>query len=224
MANYIIRDGFTIESGFTIDAGGILNSIQSTSDVIRSLPPSLFRSIDFKTSSGMLGAVFGERLAEAAGAIVNPIEKGHPDVIPIEGQAASEEELRNYPSGIEIKTTIGNVTTGSELHAGDRRIDFLTGITWQAHHREVEALLGLVWDFADELTGQKVLLPLITGAFYANELHREDWGVISGTTGRNTKVTGMRVSGKRKMGSGWIAILEDERYIDRYKQLLGTDS
>jgi hypothetical protein len=76
---------------------------------------------------------------------VNPIEKGHPDIIPSVGLGSSEEVLRNYPNGLEVKGTIGNIRQGANLRAGMRRIDDLTGITWQAHHREVNHLLGFLW-------------------------------------------------------------------------------
>jgi hypothetical protein len=62
--------------------------------------------------------------------------------------------------------------------------------------------------------------PIISATFYAGNLEKEDWGEISGTEGRNTKVTGMKSSGKKKMGEGWIAIAKDEKYIKRYSVLL----
>lgn len=57
--------------------------------------------------------------------------------------------------------------------------------------------------------------------FYASDLRREDWGEISGTTGRNTKVTGMRSSGKQKMGAGWVMLIDDEKYLKTYPHVLG---
>ncbi len=152
---------------------------------------------------------------------MNPIEKGHPDIIPVEGQSATEAELRNYPQGLEVKVTVGNVITGTKLEAGTARIDKLTGLTWQAHHREVKSLLGLVVDFAgwnwDRGGGRS---PIITAAFFAEGLSVADWGEISGTTGRNTKVTGMRLSGKSKMGKGWQIILDSRHYIKKYGSIL----
>jgi hypothetical protein len=38
---------------------------------------------------------------------------------------------------------------------------------------------------------------VITGIYYSASLEVKDWGKISGKKGRNTKVTGMRASGKR---------------------------
>ncbi|KAA3618815.1 MAG: hypothetical protein DWQ05_07375 [Calditrichaeota bacterium] len=130
--------------------------------------------------------------------------------------------MRNYPEGLEIKCTVGNVEKGSELEVGRKRLPKLTGITWQAHHREVESLMGLVIDFAGKATNDKSY-PVITAAFFSDELTIEDWGKISGTTGRNTKVTGMTASGKGKMGSGWVIIKNEDSYTSRYEKLLSFE-
>lgn len=65
-----------------------------------------------------MGALFATHIAQQTGAIVNPIEKGHPDVIPEKGRGAIEAQLRNYPEGLEIKCTVGNVAKGSSLEPG----------------------------------------------------------------------------------------------------------
>lgn len=56
--------------------------------------------------------------------------------------------------------------------------------------------------------------------YFSNHLDINDWGKISGTTGRNTKVTGMLKSGKIKMAKGNILIIDDISYIKRYRELL----
>jgi len=191
-----------------------------TNNILADLPVSLFRSIDFKTTSSVIGSIFCETLAVTVGAIVNPIEKGHPDIVPRNAANAAEAQLRNYPEGLEVKSTIGNIETGANLRAGERRIDRLTGLTWQAHHQEVENLLGICWDFTNE-TGS-FLYPAITGIFYAQDLEKSDWGSVSGTTGRNTKVSGMRSSGKQKMGSGWVIIADSPEYRTAFRHYLST--
>ena len=157
-------------------------------------------------------------IAGVTEAIVNPIEKGHPDVIPKGGETSSEEELRNYPVGLEVKCTVGNITKGANLRAGQPRINALEGITWQAHHQEVKELLGLVWDFVK--SEHEFNHPKVTAVFYANNLTIDDWGNISGTEGRNTKVTGMKVSGKEKMGQGWVALIDDHLYKQIYQKIM----
>jgi hypothetical protein len=215
---YKVNNSFNIDVGFTVDANDVFKAISQTNNILSDLPATLFRSIDYKTTSAMIGAVFCDTLASVTDGIVNPIEKGHPDIIPSTGADASEEELRNYSSGLEIKCTVGNIVTGANLRAGETRIDKLVGITWQAHHREVTELLGLVWDF---VANKHVFnFPNITAAFYSNTLITDDWGAISGTTGRNTKVTGMKVSGKEKMGRGLIAIVDSREYKEKYKKFL----
>jgi hypothetical protein len=216
--NYTINPFFSIDCGFVINSNHIVEAINQTNSTLGSLPPILYKSIDYKTTSAIIGAIFCDKLANLTDGIVNPIEKGHPDIIPVEGKDCTEKELHNYPEGLEVKCTVGNITKGAHLKAGETRVDFLTGITWQAHHREVNELLGLVWDFLDNKDNFN--FPVITAAFYANNLVADDWGKISGTSGRNTKVTGIRTSGKEKMGKGWIAIINKTPYVDVYQNIL----
>lgn len=219
---YVIREEFRIDVGFSVDAEHIAEATELTNSILDDLPSTLYTSIDYKTTSAIVGSLFCDSIARRCGCIVNPIEKGHPDLIPKEGADCTEEELRNYPHGLEVKSTVGNIERGANLRAGEPRVAKLVGITWQAHHREVRELLGLVWDFPK--LGQAFNYPVITGVFHSGALVTDDWGKISGTTGRNTKVTGMRVSGKTKMGAGWVALLANEEYLEAYAELLGFDA
>ena len=216
--DYRINSGFGISCGFEVTGRHVARAVAHTNRRLTELPFGMFRSIDYKTASAILGSLYCDALSTFTDGVVNPIEKGHPDLIPIEGQDASEEELRNYPCGLEIKTTIGNVRQGANLRAGQSRVGELTGITWQAHHRETKELMGLVWDFLQLHHGHAY--PTITGVFYSDELASEDWGRISGTTGRNTKVTGMKVSGRKKMGDGWVAVVKLDVYERRLEKFL----
>lgn len=219
--SYRVNKKFSIDCGFKVTGEDIHTSVQQANAVFSSLPASLYKSIDFKTTSAVVGAIFCEMLAASVDAIVNPIEKGHPDIVPKDAINASEERLRNYSNGLELKSTIGNIEQGSNLKAGQARIEALTSITWQAHHREVKELLGLVWDFV--ASEQSFNFPCITATFYTNNLTIDDWGEISGTTGRNTKVSGMRTSGKEKMGKGWVLMLDDPKYISIYGRIFKLD-
>lgn len=218
--SYVYNPAVAIECGFQVSGADIVASVIQTNRVLGSLPLTLYTTIDLKTQSGVVGAVFAAELATRVGAIPNPIEKGHPDIVPVAASAATEAELRNYRTGLEIKSTLGGVVKGSELKAGHERIDALVGIVWQAHHREVRSLMGLVWDFVGG-TRTDPAHPSVTGVFYTDELVEDDWGTISGTTGRNTKVTGMTVSGRRKMGVGAIALIDDARHQESYARHLG---
>jgi hypothetical protein len=215
---YKLRSSFATNVGFSVNAQQIAEGVALTNNVLGDLPSTLYRSLDFKTISAIIGSIFCDALASQTDGIINPIEKGHPDIVPPEAENASEAQLRNYKCGLEIKCTVGNVEQGANLRAGVKRISRLTGITWQAHHREVEQLMGVTWDFANEK--EKFSYPAITGVFYTDKLCTEDWGTISGTTGRNTKVTGMRSSGKNKMGEGWIMLLNHPEYLLAFQRLL----
>lgn len=205
--------------GFEVSYEDVLLAVRNVNAFLSALPSNLYMSIDFKTTGAVIGAIFCSKLVEQIpGSVVNPIEKGHPDIIPLSGINSTEEILRNYPGGLEIKGTIGNLRTGANLRAGQMRINDLTGITWQAHHREVNHLMGIIWDFVNQIDGFN--FPVITGVFFSNKLNLNDWGEISGTTGRNTKVTGMLRSGKQKMGKGMVLMYDNANYINRYSRLL----
>lgn len=219
--NYRTRKGFAIDVGFRVTGENVCEAIALTNDILGGLPASLYRSLDFKTVSSIVGSIFCDALASRTEAIVNPIEKGHPDLVPAQAASATEAVLRNFPQGLEIKCTVGNVEQGANLRAGVRRLDKLKSITWQAHHREVESLMGLVWDFANDHDSFKH--PAITAAFYEDDLEEADWGKISGTTGRNTKVCGMTASGKQKMGRGWVVVLDEPEYLAGFEKILGCD-
>ncbi len=218
--SYRVRKDFSVRVGFNLNASDVVHAATLTNGVLSTLPASLYRSLDFKTSSAILGAVFCEHLADRTRAMVNPIEKGHPDIVPRAAAGATEAQLRNYPSGLEVKSTIGNIVQGANLRAGVKRVAQITSITWQAHHRDVRELMGLAWDFVQER--DSFYYPGITGVFYSSDLVMDDWGTISGTTGRNTKVSGMRASGKNKMGQGWVLIWDDDAYVEVFERVLGV--
>jgi hypothetical protein len=222
---YLINNSVTFHVGFDLTVKHVIEAIRQTNTALGALPFTLYKSIDYKTSSSIVGALFCAEIASVTTGIVNPIEKGHPDVLPASAARASEEQLRNFPEGLEVKTTIGSVTQGRDLRAGSPRIGDLTTITWQAHHREVRELLGLVWDFVAVTTGGvQHFLPTVTGAFYTRTLVPDDWGAISGTTGRNTKVTAMKTSGREKMGRGWVTVIDVDLYVRKYTNILAISN
>jgi hypothetical protein len=219
--SYRVNENFSIHCGFNVTAEDVLHATTLTNSVLAALPASLFRSIDFKTSSAVLGAIFCEHLADRTMSIVNPIEKGHPDILPASAAHAPEGTLR-YHCGLEIKSTIGNISQGANLRAGIRRVEHMVGITWQAHHRDVTSLMGLTWDFVQ--SQESFNYPGITGIFYSSSLIQADWGAISGTTGRNTKVSGMRASGREKMGAGWVLLWNEDIYEAMFERLIPTSA
>lgn len=203
MHNYIVNQNINFNCGFPLSTTDVVNAIHNTNDVLEKLPASLFRSIDYKTTSAMIGCILCENIAIATNgmAIVNPIEKGHPDIVPQQAIECTEEQLRNYPRnypiGLEVKCTIGGVPKGSNIGKAAPRIDNISNVTWQAHHQEVSELFGVTFDYIPTSSGYK---PVITATFYCDHLCISDWGDISGTKGRNTKVCGMKASGRKKWG------------------------
>lgn len=219
-SDYRSNPNFKLDCGFEVSDLSVLNSVARTNRVMEALPLSLFRTVDFKAQSGMVGAVFASELASEVGAIPNPIEKGHPDIVPVAAADASESQLRNYPSGLEVKSTVGTITQGVKRMPGQARIGHLTSINWQAHHRNVEQLMGITWDYV-EGTADQSTAPCVTGVFFADDLTQDDWGQIAGTTGRNTKVTGMKATGRSKMANGAVVLLNEPEYLRAFRAKVG---
>ncbi|MEC4986471.1 MAG: hypothetical protein SAJ37_11835 [Oscillatoria sp. PMC 1068.18] len=126
---YRINPNWKIFCGFEINSQHILTALDQTHSILDLLPATLYRNIDYKTTSSIVGSIFCANLAITTNSIVNPIEKGHPDLIPQEGENSPEEILRNYPVGLEVKSTIGNVIKGAKIKAGNPRVQSLTSIT-----------------------------------------------------------------------------------------------
>ena len=221
MHKYKVNTAVKFNCGFPLSIDNVMTAIHNTNDALEKLPVSLFRSIDYKTTSAMIGCILCESIAFTTNgaAVVNPIEKGHPDIIPSQALGSSEEQLRNYPLGLEVKCTVGGVPKGLDIKKASPRINYLENVTWQAHHQEVTELLGITFDYIRSFSGYT---PVISAAFYSDQLSISDWGEISGTKGRNTKVSGMKASGKAKMGAGWFAVLADSPiYWEKYSKLFG---
>lgn len=173
MVRYRLRTDFKVDVGFSVSADQVLKAAELTNSTLTDLPAGLYRSLDYKTTSAIVGSLFCDALASHTKGIVNPIEKGHPDIIPPAGARATEEQLRNYPQGLEVKCTVGNIEQGANLRAGAERVGRLIGITWQAHHREVKELMGLVVDFVQG--DDEFHFPGLTAVFYADDLTHDDW-------------------------------------------------
>ena len=106
---YIINPNFNIFCGFEVNSRHIESALNQTNEFLETIPSTVYKTIDYKTTSSIVGSMFCQSIAGVTEAIVNPIEKGHPDVIPKEGENSSEEELRNYPVGLEIKSHIPQI-------------------------------------------------------------------------------------------------------------------
>jgi hypothetical protein len=117
MFNYLINRNIAFECGFSLTVDDVTYAINKANKSLLQLPVSLFKSINYKTTSAMVGCILCENIAQITNgeAIVNPIEKGHPDIVPAYALNASEEELRNFGVGLEVKYTVGSVPTRARL-------------------------------------------------------------------------------------------------------------
>lgn len=204
--------------GIAITPDLVLEAVVSTNKHLASFPSILWDRIDLKSSGSIIGALLGYDLARVSNSIVNPIEKGYPDILPASALGASEKELMNYPVGLEVKTTCGSVENSASVKSGLPRVHTLNGIAWKAHHREVNRLLAVIWDFVPDSTGN---LPAVTSAYFSDSLQIEDWGEISGggAGSRSTNVSNIRQSGKQKLLDGQIACLTGP-FCEKYRALL----
>lgn len=115
--------------------------------------------------------------------------------------------------GIEIKSTCGSTPSATikpKPLVGEQRVSLTDKFDWKAHHRETNNLLAVLWDF---IGGN----PTIVAAFYQDNLNINDWGKIvkpKEDGGRTTSVSIMNTNGIHKMCQGWLAVLENQDYID----------
>jgi hypothetical protein len=198
--------------------------------------PELFPILGMRNLSAFVGELFAKSLEQATDKLLikNPHQDGYPDLLAMteEGKKAWHD-LRNnlqdkkpfspfISGGLEVKATCGAVPTPAVLakkglrrpDIGDTRIEFSTGYDWKAHHRLTNNLLGLVWDFIDAK-------PIIVAVFYSSDLKEEDWGTIVQPKeggGRTTSVSIMTRGGILKMYQGWLAVIDDRKYIDYFNK------
>lgn len=83
---YIINPNFKIFCGFEINARHIEAALHQTNEFLETIPSTVYKNIDYKTTSSIVGSMFCQSIAGVTEAIVNHTEKGHPDVISKEGK------------------------------------------------------------------------------------------------------------------------------------------
>jgi hypothetical protein len=199
---------------------------------IQNFDVDISKILGMRNLSAFVGEVYAAALAtESDGLFVqNPHQDGYPDLLVMtdEGKAEMERLKDNMrdkkpfspfiPGGLEVKATVGSVPSPAALlkrglvkpDIGDNRIALLSGYDWKAHHRETNNLIGILWDFVD---GK----PTFVAVFYSNQLLTDDWGKIvqpKDGGGRTTSVSIMQKTGIRKMYDGWLAVIDDDRYIN----------
>ena len=129
--------------------------------------------------------------------------------------------------GIEVKSTIGNPVSGykdillrdhgvTEFHVGMPRVSYLASITFWGHHMSCENLLGLYYDYCEELAGT----PQIIAVMHSELDCDVDWHQVSvGKTGsKKTSNTSLSGSGIGKISGGIVTVRNHPQYLDRLKQ------
>jgi len=239
---FLLRKGCTVnvkrpdDSFSQLDPETIKASIESFDSVIKRLRDfevDVFGLLGMRNLSSFVGELFGSCLIKQSKGlfIKNPHQDGYPDLLLLDDKfgkplwkslALRAREKKPFSpfitGGIEIKATVGNVPTPKELakkkmtkpDIGDQRVDLLKGYDWKAHHRDTNNLIGILWDFINRT-------PSIAAVFYSNQLQTKHWGEIIQPKkggGRTTSVSIMTREGVTVMYQGWLAVLDDDRYIN----------
>lgn len=190
----------------------------------------MFALLGMRNLSSFVGEAFAASLIKVTDGMFrkNPHQDGYPDLLlmdrsgeslwdSLRGQAGDKKPFSPFATGgLEVKATCGSVPSPEQCRRaqkqrpdlGDQRIELLKGYDWKAHHRDTNNLLGIVWDFIDEV-------PSIVAVFYSDSLDYGDWGKIVTPTeggGRTTSVSIMTRPGIKKMYDGWVVVIDDRRY------------
>lgn len=242
MHDYIVRpeNRVFINDELILTNQQIVDSMNFANEALRSLDQqaktfdiNIFEALGMRNLSGIVGEYFGKSVQRKSNGTLhsNLHQDGYPDLLLINTLERKDyfdtlytvTNGKKYPKdkslfspykygGIEIKATCGSTPPASKTPKpliGEQRIDLVNSFDWKAHHRETNNLVGILWDFLDEI-------PTIVAAFYRNDLTVDDWGKIVQPKeggGRTTSVSIMNREGISKMCSGWIAVIDDEKYI-----------
>jgi hypothetical protein len=212
--NYRINDDVEIDrdlTGFSVSPGQLLKAISDTNQVLQNPHNTQLPMLQLSSLSHTIGDTFQYKFTEATDTITNPRANGRPDILPGEARCSSTQEFLNYPRGLELKTTGGAITRGNvSWEYGKPRIDSITSLSFASGMvKSRTPIMGIVWDF---VAGA----PAITAATYGS-LGVDDWASMT----RHSKATRVKNSGLKKLGAGWLAIIDREPYVSRYRKMLG---
>lgn len=242
MYNYILRpeDQVFVNGELILNNQQIVAAMHLANEALYSLDQeaktydiNIYEALGMRNLSGLVGEFFGKSIQRTSNGMLhsNLHQDGYPDLLlintperkayfdtlysVIKGKKYPKDKALFSPykyGGIEVKATCGSTPPANRIPKpliGEQRIDLVNSFDWKAHHRETNNLLGILWDFLDEV-------PTIVAAFYCNYLTINDWGKIVQPKeggGRTTSVSIMNHEGISKMCSGWIAVIDDEKYI-----------
>ena len=218
--------GIRLPRGGSLTDAIIDKAIASTNELFERLAdaaPYVFGILGMRNLSAFVGEAFAAELETASNGLLrlNPHQDGYPDLLLMDDLGRAEFERASprakqpfspfVTGGIEVKATCGDVPTEKQLAKqglskpgiGEPKVDLVKGFNWKAHHRETNHLVGVIWDFIDEL-------PTLAAVTYCNGLAEDDWGKIvqpRAGGGRTTSVSIMTKAGVRKMCANTIRVL-----------------
>ncbi len=209
-------------------------ALKELSDSTKRFDINIFEALGMRNLSGLIGEYFARSVMQVSnGKLVSNLHQdGYPDLLLVDTadkkkyfrSLYTQKDGKKYPvdkehfspfkyGGIEVKATCGSTPPANKIAKpliGEQRVRLLTSFDWKAHHRTTNNLLAVLWDFIDEL-------PTYVAAFYQNQLVVDDWGKIvhpKEDGGRTTSVSIMKGSGVKKMCGNWVAVLNDDAYIN----------
>jgi len=210
------------------------NALKELSDTTMRFDINIFETLGMRNLSSMIGEYFARSVKKISNGKLesNLHQDGYPDLLLVDtperkayfNTLFTERDGKRYPidkehfspflyGGIEVKATCGSTPSASKvpkLLIGEQRVNLINSFDWKAHHRTTNHLLAVLWDFIDGL-------PTYVAAFYQDNLNVDDWGKIvlpKEGGGRTTSVSIMKSQGVKKMCNNWIAVLNDENYIN----------
>lgn len=224
------------------------NALRELSETTMRFDINIFEALGMRNLSGLIGEYFARSVKRISNGKLesNLHQDGYPDLLLVDtpDKRAYFDSLytirdnRMYPidkehfspflyGGIEVKATCGSTPSASRARnitkplIGEQRVSKINAFDWKAHHRTTNHLLAVLWDFIDGI-------PTYAAAFYQDNLSIEDWGEIVQPReggGRTTSVSIMNSRGVKKMCNNWVAVLNDQQYIDllAHRKWIGYD-
>ena len=232
--NFISGNGQQLQFDIQIIENTLIDVHKVIKLIIDDIPVDIFAILGMRNLSAFIGELFAKSFAKSSNGLFlsNPHQDGYPDLLLMDkiglaefetlkqnGQLRDKSPFSPFSNGgIEIKATCGSVPTPTQCtrlgiakpDMGETRIDVMRGYDWKAHHRETNNLIGLLWDFENQV-------PQIVAVFFGNKLDENDWGTIvqpKEGSGRTTSVSIMPRSSVKKLYNNWLAVKNDPRYID----------
>lgn len=212
-------------------------AIKELADTTMKFDINIFETLGMRNLSGMIGEYFARSVMRISDGKLesNLHQDGYPDLLLVDTPEKKKyfkslytiKGGKRYPidkehfspylyGGLEVKATCGSTpSANAEIGItkpliGEQRVSKINSFDWKAHHRTTNHLIGVLWDFIDET-------PTYVAAFYQDGLTEDDWGNIVQPReggGRTTSISIMNSRGIKKMCSNWVAVLNDEAYIN----------